>query len=210
MRRHFTRSLVRGGIAAGAAALCVAGYSAVPAQAWTADAVANVDLTATIKKMNQTTTYPRGQFVGVLDSEKRTIVGTTTIPAGTTRLKIGSLPLADVTTKITQVGQSTTNITFDGWDWVLHTTQQVSVQIVSIKPVGLDINLVGNSCKTAPFTQTLDGRFHVTGTGPGSAYDYWMNGTYTLPYFWNCGLSTPVINLSIPGPGNTAQAHFTR
>ena len=50
-----------------------------------------------------------------------------------------------MTTKVTQVSRSTTDITFDGWDWVLHTTQQVSVQIVSIRPVGLGINLVGNS-----------------------------------------------------------------
>ena len=210
MRRHVTRSLIRAGFAAVAAAFAVAGASAVPAQAWTADAIANIDLTTTIKKMNQTTTYPTGTFVGVLDSDKRTIVGAATIPAGTSRLKIGALPLADVTTKVTQVGQSTTDITFDGWDWVLHTTQQVSVQIVSIRPVGLGINLVGNSCKTAPFTQTLDGRFHVTGTGPGTAYDYWMTGTYTLPSFANCGLSTLMINLSIPGPGNMAKAHLTR
>jgi hypothetical protein len=210
MRRLATRSRVRSALVAGAAALGVALTTGAPASAWTADVVANVDVTTTIKKLNQTTTYPRGSFVGVLDSDKRTIVGMLSSPAGTTRLKIGSLPLADVTTKITQVGPSTTSISVDDWDWVLRTTQTTTVQIVSIKPVGLNLNLVGNYCKTAPFTQTLDGRFHTTGTGPGTSYDYWMTGTYTLPRFANCGLATPIINLAIPGAGNTVKAHFTR
>ena len=82
MRRHVTRSLIRAGFAAVAAAFAVAGASAVPAQAWTADAIANIDLTTTIKKMNQTTTYPAGTFVGVLDSDKRTIVGPRPYPPG--------------------------------------------------------------------------------------------------------------------------------
>ena len=30
-----------------------------------------------------------------------------------------------------------------------------------------------------------------------------LKGTYTIPQFGNCGLATPLINLTIPGPGNT-------
>lgn len=61
------------------------------------------------------------------------------------------------------------------------------------------------------FTQSLDGRFHTTGTGPGTSDDYWETGIYTIPRFSNCGfLTTDIINLAIPGPGNTASVHFTR
>lgn len=30
-----------------------------------------------------------------------------------------------------------------------------------------------------------------------------LAGTYTIPPFANCGLTTPVINLTLTGPGNT-------
>ena len=30
-----------------------------------------------------------------------------------------------------------------------------------------------------------------------------LAGTYTIPPFANCGLTTTVLNLTIPGPGNT-------
>jgi len=30
-----------------------------------------------------------------------------------------------------------------------------------------------------------------------------VTGTYTIPQFAGCGLLTPIINLSIPGSGNT-------
>lgn len=137
-----------------AAAAILAGAIAVPmaapANAWTADVIANVDLTSTIKKLNQTTTFPRGQFTGVLDSDARTIVGKTAIPPATSQLKIGSLPLADVTIKIIPQGTSRTDISFDGWDWALHTTQTVGLQIVSLKPPGMPINMVGNYGKSTP------------------------------------------------------------
>jgi hypothetical protein len=30
-----------------------------------------------------------------------------------------------------------------------------------------------------------------------------VSGTYTIPQFAHCGLVTPVLNLTITGPGNT-------
>jgi hypothetical protein len=38
--------------------------------------------------------------------------------------------------------------------------------------------------------------FTIGGGGP-------VSGTYTIPPFANCFLETLVINLTIPGPGNT-------
>lgn len=92
----------------------------------------------------------------------------------------------------------------------LKTTQTVQLHLVSLKRVAFPVNIVGNNCTSAPFAQVLNGRFHTTGTGPGTSYDYWMSGTYTIPNFSNCGLNTLAVNLAIPGPGNTAKVHFTR
>ena len=58
---------------------------------------------------------------------------------------------------------------------------------------------VGPSCESAsPATITLTSQpgFSVVNGGT-------VSGTYTIPPFARCGLVTPVLNLTIPGPGNT-------
>jgi hypothetical protein len=65
------------------------------------------------------------------------------------------------------------------------------------------LNLVGSSCRgSAPINVTLSGPVSLTGTSSFSA-------TYTLPKLTGCGfLLTPILNLIIPGPGNTFTASF--
>jgi len=57
---------------------------------------------------------------------------------------------------------------------------------------------LGGNCQTSPFSVTLSSGpgFTVGGGGP-------VSGSFTIPAFRHCGLSTLLINLTIPGPGNT-------
>ena len=57
---------------------------------------------------------------------------------------------------------------------------------------------VGNECQTTPFAISISSGpgFTVSGGGP-------VNGAYTIPAFRNCGLNTLLLNLTIPGSGNT-------
>ncbi len=57
---------------------------------------------------------------------------------------------------------------------------------------------VGDGCQTVPFSVTLrsDPGFTVRGGGR-------LSGSYTIPAFRPCGLSTVLLNLTIPGSGNT-------
>ncbi len=59
------------------------------------------------------------------------------------------------------------------------------------------MNLVGNNCGTSqPVSVTFSGTFSLTAKST-------FSGTYTIPPFAHCGLATLLINLTLPGPGNT-------
>ena len=56
---------------------------------------------------------------------------------------------------------------------------------------------VGPKCQTAaPVSIPASGPFSITDGGT-------LTGTYTIGRFSNCGLTTALINLLIPGGGNT-------
>src|SRR5579875_3150560 len=69
----------------------------------------------------------------------------------------------------------------------------------SLSIAGLPVP-VGNSCESATpavVTVTSQSGFSIVNGGT-------LAGTYTIPPFANCGLLiTPVLNLTVPGPGNT-------
>jgi hypothetical protein len=73
----------------------------------------------------------------------------------------------------------------------------VNLQITSLTVFGVGIP-VGSSCQTSSFTISLASGpgFTIGGGGP-------VSGTFTIPNFHHCGLNTLLLNLTIPGPGNT-------
>ena len=76
-------------------------------------------------------------------------------------------------------------------------TASVTLKITSLTVSGIRLP-VGNSCQTSPFSVTLSSGsgFTVGGGGP-------VSGSYTIPAFHHCLLNTLLLNLTIPGPGNT-------
>ena len=76
-------------------------------------------------------------------------------------------------------------------------TASVTLKITNLTIAGVTVP-VGGSCQTAPFSVTLSSGpgFTVGGGGP-------VSGSYTIPALHHCGLSTLLLNLTIPGPGNT-------
>ena len=78
------------------------------------------------------------------------------------------------------------------------TTSHVTLQIVSLSVAGLPVP-VGPSCESstpAVIQVTSQAGFNILKGGN-------LAGNYTIPQFTNCGLATPLINLTLPGPGNT-------
>lgn len=193
-----TRKLVRGLATVGAALALAAPVVAAPAAQ--ADPIIemhwDVHASTTIKKLNKTVHLEPGTLSAELDLATATLTGHLDIPQTTTRLDIGSLPLANVTIAMHEAAPVTGTLNYaTGY---AETKATFDVQIVSIRPVFLPfINLVSGSCTTkTPATATLAGPINLGGVTN-------FNTTYTLPPFANCGLlTTPVINLAMSGTGN--------
>lgn len=160
----------------------------------------DANVTTTVKKLNQQITFPQTRFPAQIDLTTGAITGNLALKDATSTLKLGSLPLAKVTLAVIPTKPVTGKLT--GLN--VAATQQFTIHIKKIEPLGLPFNLVGKNCKTVtPVTAQL------SGTLTGLLDPYTLKGTYTIPKFANCGLSTPLINLLIPGAGNTMKADFS-
>jgi len=138
-----------------------------------------------------------GTLLATLDLGTGDIVGNVTLPRATGSFTtLGFVPVT-ATVEFTEVGQTT------GWSnpmgGATTTTSHLNIRIVSVTTVlGLPI-LVGHHCQTkTPAVITLNSEPGFTPIRGGV-----MNGTYTIPPFENCLLSTWLVNLLIPGDGNT-------
>jgi len=129
------------------------------------------------------------------DLTTSTLTATLTLPPATGSFKELGLLTVTATTKLIHVGQATGTFNFNAN--TVTTTATAILQLTSLNVAGLNIQ-VGNSCETSPATITVASQPGFTfGTGGTLA------GTYTIPNFRHCGLATLLINLTLPGPGNT-------
>ncbi len=158
-----------------------------------------VDASTHIASLNQDVNVTGGTFVGNVDLGTGEVTGDLSLPPATSQLKLGSLPLANVTFEIEPVGQVTGTV--DLATLTITQTSTFNIRIASIRPVLLPINLVGNRCQTAePITLTMSGQVDL-------AAGTTLSGEFAIPRFQSCGLLvTPVLNLVVPGDGNTFTA----
>lgn len=195
-------SMKRALVASAVAALAIL-PTAAPAQAapeipidWT------VDASSTLAKLGQTIHIEGGTFKGAYDLGTGQLTGDINLPKVTSRLDIGSLPLADITMKMEQAAPVTGTV--DLATMTAHTTSKLNVRIPEIRPVLLPfINLVKTTCMTRePVVANLSGPANLAG-------DSTFTATYTMPKLKDCGwLTTPILNLVVPGEGNTMTATF--
>jgi len=78
------------------------------------------------------------------------------------------------------------------------TRSKITLRIVSLAVAGVGVP-VGSSCETSTATVVAlasQPKFSILSGGN-------VAGTYAIPDFSNCGLATALINLTIPGSGNT-------
>src|SRR5579875_3614664 len=78
------------------------------------------------------------------------------------------------------------------------TTSNITMKITKLVVAGLT-QPIGSSCETStPVSVTVNSQpgFNILKGGN-------LAGTYTIPDFANCGLETLLINLTVPGSGNT-------
>ncbi|MFI1092190.1 hypothetical protein [Streptomyces sp. NPDC020917] len=137
-----------------------------------------------------------GQLSSTLDSDTWTVTAATSLPDAT--LKFWTLDLIPVTAKVQFVEAQPTVGTIDPYTGALSTTSYFTIKIKQLIVAGIP-QLIGDSCQTEspaviPLTSGADWGVIKGGT---------LSGTYTIPNFHNCILEAPLINLIVPGAGNT-------
>ena len=196
---HQLTGLRRTVMAASAGLLTVAG---VFASAGTASA----DTTITIRYPVTGTTHlatPNadlplgpGKLTATADLNTDAITANLKLPNATGSFK--ELGLIPVTATAQLINDGPTTGTLDPNTGAVTTTSMITMKLVSLTVAGIP-QLIGDSCETStPVSVTVTSQpgFNIIKGGN-------LAGTYTIPPFANCGLDTLLINLTLPGSGNT-------
>jgi hypothetical protein len=199
MRRPLTLLLATATTAATVAGIGLSAAPALASRSAPADQVFKLTFPVTgstfIKKVNSSISLGPGTLASTADLTTSTLTATLTLPPATGSFKELGFITVTATTKLIQVGQATGTFNFNAN--TVTTTATDILQLTSLNVGGINIP-VGSSCETSPATITVASQPGFTfGTGGNLA------GTYTIPNFRHCGLATLLINLTLPGPGNT-------
>jgi hypothetical protein len=152
-----------------------------------------------LKAPNATVALGPGTLRSTVNLTNGTLSASLSLPTATVSFKeFGLIPVSGKTEFI-QDGATTGKINVN--TGAVTTTSKITLKITSMSLAGLPLP-VGARCESAtPAVITLKSKpgFSVVSGGK-------LTGTYTVPPFAHCGpagLLTPLINLSITGPGNT-------
>jgi len=199
---HKFRTTVATGIAGLAAAFAVTA-AAVPASATTSTIHARYKVTGStfLKAPNVTLPLGPGKLVANLNPATGSIKATLTVPDATLTFKQFGLVPVTATTHFINNGPTTGKLNIN--TGAVTTTSHLTFQITSLSVAGIPVP-VGPSCESstpAVIQVTSQPGFNIIKGGN-------LAGTYTIPQFANCGLVTPLINLTLTGPGNTITLHL--
>ena len=137
-----------------------------------------------------------GHLTATADLNTDAVKATLKLPDATGSFK--ELGLVPVSATVKLINKGPTTGTLDPGTGAVTTTSKITMRIVDLKVAGIDLP-VGNACQTSsPVSVTVSSQpgFNILKGGK-------VAGTYTIPPFAHCGLQTLLINLTVPGSGNT-------
>jgi hypothetical protein len=198
------KRLLRTRTARGATVTALAGLLAVftiaAAPAASADTVVKVKYKVNgstfLKAPNASIPLGPGTLKAAVDLNTGSLTASLNLPPATGSFK--ELGLIPVTATAAFIQNGPTTGTVDLNTGAVTTMSNITLQITALSIAGLPVP-VGPACESAtPASVTLTSQpgFSIVKGGT-------VSGTYTLPPFANCGLVTPILNLTITGPGNT-------
>ncbi len=195
MRKRLARLLFTSAAVAGVAGLG-ASLGASPASAdSTISLTYPVSGSTYINAIHTSIPLGPGTLAATADLTTSAITGSVSLPAATGSFsELGFVPVT-ATTEFIENGQTTGALESSGG---ITATSHITLKLTSLKVAGIPVP-VGNSCETAtPATIPLTSQPGFNALSGGT-----VSGTYTIPRFTHCLLATPLINLTLPGPGNT-------
>lgn len=190
------RSLALGALTIAATAGTLIAVSAAPASA-------DTDITATyavsgsayIHSLKATENLGPGTLTSTLDLDTSAATGSLSLPASTASFReLGIIPVT-ATTQLVQTGTATGTASLT--DNTVSVTSTSVLEITSLKVAGISVP-IGSSCSSAPFSTTISSQPGFSLLSGGT-----VAGSFTLPKFSHCGLFTALLNLVLPGSGNT-------
>ena len=149
-----------------------------------------------LKAANATVTLGPGTLRSRVNLSTGNVTASLNLPPATGSFK--ELGLVPVTATVAFIQNGPTTGKVDLNTGAVTTTSSITLQITSLSVSGLPVP-VGPACESAtPASVSLASQpgFSIVNGGT-------VSGTYTIPPFAHCGLITPVLNLTITGPGNT-------
>jgi hypothetical protein len=197
LNRPRIRTTVATGVA-GLAAVFAVTATAGPASATASTIHAKYKVTGNtfLKAPNATLPLGPGKLVANLNAATGNLKATLTMPDATLSFKeFGVIPVM-ATTHFINSGPTTGTLNLT--TGAVTTTSNITFQLVGLSVAGVPVP-VGPSCESsapAVVQVTSQPGFNILKGGN-------LAGTYTIPQFTNCGLVTPLINLTLTGPGNT-------
>jgi hypothetical protein len=152
----------------------------------------------TVVKTSSTVALGPATLTATLNSSG-TFTGSLPLPATSTSFKALGLVPVSATVTFVAAGPLTGTLA-TGKKTTITSSSSYYIRLSNVTLAGLP-GLVGNRCQTkAPITinaATPNGKaFDITNGGK-------LTATYTIGSFANCGLTTVLVNLLIPGAGNT-------
>jgi len=199
MKRLLRTRTVRGATVTVVAGL-LAVFTIAAAPAASADTVVKVKYKVNgstfLKAPNASIPLGPGTLKAAVDLNTGSLTASLNLPPATGSFK--ELGLIPVTATAAFIQNGPTTGTVDLNTGAVTTTSNITLQITALSIAGLPVP-VGPACESAtPASVTLTSQpgFSIVKGGT-------VSGTYTLPPFANCGLVTPILNLTITGPGNT-------
>lgn len=149
-----------------------------------------------LKAANATVTLGPGALRSRVNLSNGNVTASLNLPPATGSFKEFGLIPVTATVAFIQNGPTTGKVNLN--TGAVTTSSSITLQITSLSVAGLPVP-VGPSCESAtPASVALASQpgFSIVNGGT-------VSGTYTVPPFAGCGLITPVLNLTITGPGNT-------
>jgi hypothetical protein len=180
-----------------AAAFAVA-TTAAPASAAGATLHATYKVTGStfLKAPNATLPLGPGKLAANVDLNTGAVKAALTLPDATLSFKQFGLIPVTATAHFINNGPTTGTVNLN--TGAVTSTSHITMQLVSLSIAGLPVP-VGPACESsAPAVIQVASQPGFSILKGGN-----LAGTYTVPQFANCGLVTPLINLTLTGPGNT-------
>lgn len=205
---HRQRSALIGTLVA--VALTVATFTASPSGAATVEIPISwrVDASTHIRSLGMDVTIPPGTFDGVIVLDPATLTGTLTgdldLPPASKTIRLFGYPIASTTFAMSQHAPITGTVDLNTNTVVVDSSFDFAITNASLSLLPR-LNLVGRSCKgKSPIEVSMTGTIDLADLNAPQTFQ----ADYTLPKLKNCGLGTGLINLIVPGGGNTFTASF--